>query len=205
MPADYSAGDLLIFYGRDWTSRLISWTTCGPSHVGIVSRPPGEAAALYESTTLCDLPDDLSGRRRAGVQAHAPAARVAAYCGRVELLRLAPVWQLNRYEADLLARMLRHLHGARYDLSGAVLSGSRIFKWSALMPYCDLASLFCSELCAAVLMRLGRLPLANPGVYNPASLVRSLQRCGTYSAPQVLPARHSRSVEPTAAQTPAAE
>jgi len=52
------------------------------------------------------------------------------------------------------------------------------------MPYPDLGSLFCSELCAAALMRLHRMPLENPSAYNPASLVRELRRCGTYGTPQ---------------------
>src|SRR5262245_7419456 len=110
------AGDLLAFYGVDFTSRLIEWGTWGPSHVGIISRSNGDAARLFESTTLCDLPDAKEAVPIAGVQSHAPDDRIAAYRGRVELLRLAPVWELNRYEADLLARMLEHLRGVRYDM-----------------------------------------------------------------------------------------
>jgi hypothetical protein len=54
------------------------------------------------------------------------------------------------------------------------------------MPYPDLDSLFCSELCAAALMRLHRMPLSNPSLFNPASLVREVRRCGTYGAPRSL-------------------
>lgn len=184
--SSWQDGDLLLFYGSDWTSRVIELATCGPSHVGIISRDDGGAPVLYESTTLCDLPDELSGRLRAGVQMHDPERRIRAYRGRVARLRLAPVWQLSRREAELLERMLRHVHGASYDLEGAILSGTRLFKWSSLMPYPDLGSLFCSELCAAVLMRLGRLPLSNPSLYHPAALVRHVRRCGVYEAPQDL-------------------
>jgi hypothetical protein len=35
-------------------------------------------------------------------------------------------------------------------------------------------------------MRLHRLPLSNPSLYNPASLVREVRRCGTYGAPRTL-------------------
>jgi hypothetical protein len=185
--SDWQAGDLLIFFGTDWTSRAIEIVTRGPSHVGIVSRPTDWRPLLYESTTLCDLPDGLTGRRWAGVQAHAPDERARSYRGRVARLALAPTWQLNRYEADLLERMLGHLHGTAYDLSGALLSGTRLFKWTSLMPYADLGSLFCSELCATVLMRLGRLPLSNPSLYDPAGLVRRLRRCGVYLRPEALP------------------
>src|SRR5262249_55067699 len=130
------------------------------------------AALLFESTTLCDVPCALTGKRRAGVQAHDPAARVAGYDGRVALLRLAPAWRLNKDETALLHKWLMHVASEPYDLCGALLSGTRLFKWTALMPYPDLGSLFCSELCAAALMRLYRMPLANPSLYNPASLVR---------------------------------
>jgi hypothetical protein len=182
----WEAGDILIFFGTDWSSRIIELATRGPSHVGIVSREDDRGLLLYESTTLCDLPDRLTGRTCAGVQAHEPEERVRNYCGRVSRLRLAPAWRLNRYEAQLLGQMLRHVHGAEYDLCGALLSGTRLFKWTSLMPYPDLGSLFCSELCAAVLMRLGRLPLSNPSAYHPAALVRKLRRCGVYQPPEVL-------------------
>lgn len=182
----WQAGDLLIFFGTDWTSRAIELATRGPSHVGIISRNDEHQRLLYESTTLCDLPDELTGRPCAGVQAHEPDERVNTYRGRVARLRLAPAWQLNRYEADLLQRMLQHVHGISYDLRGALLSGTRLFKWTDLMPYPDLGSLFCSELCAAVLMRLGRLPLSNPSAYHPAALVRKVRRCGVYQPPEYL-------------------
>jgi hypothetical protein len=183
----WQAGDLLIFFGIDWTSRAIELATRGPSHVGIISHADAHRPLLHESTTLCDLADALTGRRCAGVQAHDPDERVRNYRGRVARLRLAPAWRLNRYEADLLERMLRHVHGAAYDLRGALLSGTRLFKWTALMPYPDSGSLFCSELCAAVLMRLGRMPLSNPSAYHPAALVRKVRRCGVYQPPERVP------------------
>ncbi len=87
---------------------------------------------------------------------------------------------------DLLHDWLLHVAEEPYDLRGALLSGTRLFKWTAFMPYPDLESLFCSELCAAALMRLQRMPLSNPSLYNPASLVRELRRCGTFGAPQMI-------------------
>jgi hypothetical protein len=79
-----------------------------------------------------------------------------------------------------------HVMDEPYDLRGAIVSGTRLFKWTNLMPYPDLGSLFCSELCAAVLMRLHRLPLSNPSLFSPASLVREVRRCGTYGPPKSL-------------------
>jgi hypothetical protein len=139
---------------------------------------------LFESTTLCDEPCSLAGRRISGVQAHDPRSRIATYPGRVALVRLTPAWRLTEQEVARLHDWLFAVASEPYDLRGALLSGTRLFKWTALMPYPDLDSLFCSELCAAALMRLHRMPLANPSLYNPASLVRELRRCGTYGAPQ---------------------
>jgi hypothetical protein len=218
----FEPGDLIVFYGRDLTSRVIEWATRGPSHVGIVcsgarrGKPhdgrkrkdnqstlrahkavsglpssrftkaqPTQTTTplLFESTTLCDEPCALAGRRVSGVQAHDPRSRIATYPGRVALVRLTPAWRLTDHEVDRLRDWLLAVASEPYDLRGALLSGTRLFKWTALMPYPDLGSLFCSELCAAALMRLYRMPLANPSLYNPASLVRELRRCGTYGAP----------------------
>ncbi len=188
----FSPGDLLIFYGRDFTSRVIEWATRGPSHVGIVCPHGDHGPVLFESTTLCDLPCLLTGTCVQGVQAHEPAARVAAYPGAVARLRLAQAWRLNEAEIAILHDWLMHVAHEPYDMRGAIVSGTRLFKWTALMPYPDLESLFCSELCAAALMRLARMPLENPSVYNPASLVRELRRCGTYGAPEFVKASQAR-------------
>ena len=180
----FQPGDLVVFSGRDFTSRVIEWATRGPSHVGIVCPHGEEGPLLFESTTLCDEPCVLTGKRVRGVQAHEPARRIARYRGTAALVRLAPAWKLSKAETGLLHDWLMHVASEPYDLYGAILSGTRLFKWTALMPYPDLGSLFCSELCAAALMRLGRMPLGNPSLYNPASLARELRRCGIYGAPQ---------------------
>jgi hypothetical protein len=182
----FEPGDLLLFYGRTPLSRLIEVVTWGPSHVALCAWHHSQGLLLYESTTLCPLPDALLGVPLSGVQAHQPEERIAAYDGRVARLAPAALWRYSRFELHLMAKMLAHLHTCSYDTAGALVSGTCVFKWTALMPWPDLASLFCSELVTAVLMRLGRMPLANPALYNPASLVRKLRRCGTYTRPEVL-------------------
>ena len=47
-------------------------------------------------------------------------------------------------------------------------------------PQADLNELFCSELVAAVCMRLGRMNRSNPTKFNPACLLRELVRQGTF-------------------------
>jgi len=101
----------------------------------------------------------------------------------VHLYRLVEIEQLSRDENALLNRILidHFLQSAvRYNWRGAFLSGTRVFQLSRFFPGADLHQLFCSELVAAVLMRLGRLPRDNPTRFNPARLLRTLVRNGTY-------------------------
>jgi len=66
--ASFEPGDLLLFYGRDLTSRIIELVTRGPSHIGICLPIYRRGLLLIESTTLCDLTDVISNRKKSGVQ-----------------------------------------------------------------------------------------------------------------------------------------
>ena len=192
---DFQPLDLLACYGTDAKARSITWLTAsalaprrlrlGPSHVGVICERHGSPLWI-ESTTLCRHPCAVMGRPISGVQAHLPEMRIDDYVqagGRVDVYRLSPVDRLSQPESELLTRILvRHFIGqqATYDLGGALLSGTRLFKRTRLLPAADLNELFCSELVAAVLMRLGRLNRSNPTRYNPACLLRQLVREGTY-------------------------
>jgi hypothetical protein len=181
---DWEPADILGFYGRHWKSRVIEIATRGPSHVGIVTPFYNRGPKLVESTTLCDLPDDLSGEVRAGVQFHDPRTRIDSYDGDVYLHRLSDGWKLDQHEIEWLQGWFYHRRKQVYDVRRALLSATHVLKWTSLLPYPDAGSVFCSMLCAAALMRLHRLPLDNPNVYNPASLIRELRRCGIYGPPQ---------------------
>lgn len=181
----FQPGDLLAFYGRDLVSRVIELATCGPSHVGIVCDMGGPM--LVESTTLCELPCAVTGECLAGVQAHRPWDRIGNYVGRVVHVPLSPVWRLSRSESEFLTAMLaQHWIGKPYELAGAILSGTRLLKWSRLLPYPDGSSAFCSHLVAACLQRLGRMPLRRASAFNPASLIRLERRLGVYERPRGL-------------------
>jgi hypothetical protein len=176
-------------------SRLIRWGTAyplapaglrlGPSHVAIGIRHEGQTL-WAEATTLAARPCLIAGQMVSGCQVHQPEDRIADYVeagGRVVVYRLSPVNQLDRGETMLLTKIvLKHfvLPGVRYDYGGAVLSGTRLLQLTSLFPSAALDSLFCSELIAALLMRLGRLGRDNPTRYNPARLLRRLVRDGTY-------------------------
>lgn len=188
-------GDLVACYGTDAVSRFIraaTWSPlapaglrCGPSHVAILSE--SDRGLLWvESTTLCPHPCLIREQRVSGCQAHAPETRIQDYIqagGRVELYRLTDINQLNREEQLLLRGILfRHFLSdpVGYDVGGAILSGTRAIRWLGLLPGADLHSLFCSELVAAILMRLNRLNHANPTGFSPARLLRLLVMLGKY-------------------------
>jgi len=187
--------DLFACFGADVVSRTISYGTAsllaptglriGPSHVALICRHRGNPLWL-EATTRCPRPCAIAGEKIAGAQAHLPEERIADYVdagGRVDLYRLSPIDRLSTAECELLSKILiRHFIGRRvsYDLGGALLSGTRLLKRTRLLPGADLNQLFCSELAAAVLMRLGRLNRANPTRFNPGNLLRRLVRQGTY-------------------------
>src|SRR5690606_36475696 len=109
-----------------------------------------------ESTTMCPHPCVIMRRPFAGCQAHLPETRIRDYTargGRVDLYRLSGVDRLSEPESDLLATILvRHFIGQEisYDPGGALLSGTRWFRLTRLLPAADLNSLFCSELVAKI-------------------------------------------------------
>lgn len=98
------------------------------------------------------------------------------------MYRLVPSWRLDKSECELLERMLLDFatRAIGYDMGGALLSGTRLLKWSRWMPGADLEQLFCSEMIAAALMRCHRLPQDNPTRYSPALLMRRLVKLGVY-------------------------
>lgn len=188
----FQPGDLVACYGRDLPSRFITGITAspfgqrglrfGPSHIAILAKHC-ERDVWIESTTLCRHPCEVQRKPVAGVQAHVPFDRIADYTstgGSVVLYRLVGLNKLSQSESALLTSIvLRHLLGrARpYDLRGALLSGTRVLRY---LPGAKLEELFCSELVAALLMRLGRMNHSNPARYHPARLLRELVRHGIY-------------------------
>ena len=191
----FQPGDIVACYGADWVSRVIqavtwsAWAPAGlnrgPSHIAIISE--SDRGLLWvESTTLCPHPCLIRNQLVSGCQAHHPETRTQDYLkagGRVELYRLTDINQLDREERLLLRGILfRHILSCPvgYDLGGAILSGARAIRWLGLLPGADLHSLFCSELVAAILMRLNRLNHANPTGFSPARLLRTLVSQGKY-------------------------
>jgi len=190
----WSAGDVLCCYGTDWLSRAIrvktSWPfdPCSvwdpPSHIGIITDDASLGRVLVESTTICAAPCLVARRRKSGIQVHPPDERVADYTrpgGRVDVYRQVGIHRLGETEIHRLNLALRELieEGAEYDKLGALISGlalSSVTRWSNA----SLRTLFCSELVAAVLMRVNLLNRDNPMRYSPGRLLRELLRTGVY-------------------------
>ncbi|QDT31011.1 hypothetical protein [Thalassoglobus polymorphus] len=192
---NFQPGDIAACYGSDWTGRFISLGTAsffsppkllfGPSHVAILCEVQGDLVWV-ESTTLCRSPCLIRGEPVAGAQAHRPRDRINDYvlnAGKVDLYRLTPINKLSAAESQLLSAILiNHFvrSGKQYDMAGALLSGTRAFQLSRLFPGANLDELFCSELVAAVAMRLNRMNHSNPTRFHPARLMRQLVRSGKY-------------------------
>ncbi|MFM7836051.1 MAG: hypothetical protein ACKPJD_30005, partial [Planctomycetaceae bacterium] len=86
----------------------------------------------------------MNGEAINGCQAHKPETRINDYVrqgGHIDLYRLSPVDQLSQRESSLLTRiLLQHFVGRKvtYDFGGALLSGTRLFKHTRLLPGADL-------------------------------------------------------------------
>jgi hypothetical protein len=188
-------GDIAACFGADAASRVISagtWSPLapaglrwGPSHVALLCEHDGRMTWV-ESTSHCRHACLVRRRPVNGAQAHLPEQRVQDYVsggGRVDVYRLTEINRLSTAEGRLLTRILiDHFvcGGLRYDLGGALLSGTRAFQLTRLFPGADLDELFCSELVAALVMRLNRMNHANPTRFNPGRLMRELVRIGKY-------------------------
>lgn len=199
-PDTLVSGDIIACYGTDAVSRMISLgtssllaprgTRIAPSHVAIIADFDG-SPLWCESTMLSERQCLLSHRLVRGVQVHPPEGRIRDYVdrgGRVVVFRLSPIDTLTAEEGAMITQMIRGFVSvqATYDTIGALISGTRIFKRTRIVPLLshwlriDLDALFCSEMIAAILQRIGRMNRDNPTKFSPASLVRTVVNQGTY-------------------------
>lgn len=191
----FQAGDILACHGRDVVSRgirlattwpLDPWSVFSPpSHVAICCRWHNEVIAV-ESTSFPRRACLIQRKQVQGVQAHSPHEVIGDYrhaCGRVDVYRLVGIHRLtNREDHDFSRWLIDEFvkPGIRYDTAGAILSAERISRLVHRMPNADLNQLFCSELIAAVLMRVGLMNQDNAALYSPGRLLRELLRLGKY-------------------------
>ena len=206
-PAQWQSADVLAFSGDSTISLGIKIGSCSPiSHVAAIGWTPKwqlrslaatgvlriaeervrnwcDQPLLYESTTIADMPCEITGQCIQGVQAHRPIQRIQSYQGRVWLYRLTPAWQRDlseqrqtRLTGHLLARI-----GQQYDGRGAILSGTRVIKHFWAWRRVDRSSLFCSEYLASVLQHVGLFPITNASKVTPGGLIKRLVEAEVYS------------------------
>ncbi len=150
-------GDLILFSGKSRTSAGIKWFTDSRwSHVGMVVRlEDWDIVLLWESTTLTDLRDVITGKARRGVQLVCLSDRIAGYDGEVSIRHL---------QVERTPSMQSALVALRDDLKGRPYEADKVelLKASYDGPLGenreDLSSLFCSELIAETYQRMGLLP-----------------------------------------------
>jgi hypothetical protein len=190
LPIDYQPGDLLFFAGRDFVSRAIAFRTCTwrqlfshfwPSHVGICANYRANAGIrrtlLFESTTFCDSPCFLGGRRINGVQAHLPSERVLGYPGRVWRLRLRR--PLNDYESLCLSEFCQASIGQPYNMRRAARLASFAWRNLPLDPIPD--SWFCSDFAIEALKTCSRVGQDHdPEDFPPGPLANLVLHSGEY-------------------------
>ena len=191
---EYKPGDILACYGvgfQETSIRVVTFNPfaprrlkLGPSHVMIVTKY-GDELVSAESTSRCSHACIFHKRIRPGVQIHPVIQRVRDYDqagGYVDIYRLLPVWTLDKAAVDMMASIIDEYvrREVGYDLGGALLSGIRTLQIADSFPGVDHNEVFCSQLVAALLQRLGRMNINNARKYNPSKLLRQLIKTGVY-------------------------
>ena len=152
-----ATGDLVLFSGRAWQSRLIQRATrCRWSHVAMVVRSvEWEMLCLWESTTLSGIADLVSGKARRGVQLVPMSHRVRAHDGAIAVRHLVATGLDDAFVAETLRDLRRELRGRPYERSMIELARAAAEAGNGGEE--DLSSIFCSELVAEAYQRLGLL------------------------------------------------
>jgi len=194
----FEPGDIAACYGTDATSRVISLATCsllppllyGPSHVALIvrddgARIPGVLPFWFESTTKAARPCLHAKRLVDGPQLHRPQDRIDDYLeagGRVDLYRLSFLDELTPDQRSRMVSLVERIlsRPPHYDMTGAILSGTRLLQLSRVFPAAEFQRFFCSELIAKVLQKVGLMNQGNPQRMNPARMMRRLLRSGIY-------------------------
>ena len=179
VPEEIKAGDIVGFSGRSWISAGINIATYGIplwgiSHVGIMAHAPDGRLLIFESTSLEDLPCEISHENFTGTQAHLLDDILRVYDGKAWHY---PLYRpLYDYEDKRLTEFLMATIHTPYDAMGAFRSAGVGLSWvESLFHPENLHSIFCSEWVAAAYANIGLVPTANAARWNPNHLVRHLR------------------------------
>jgi hypothetical protein len=178
-PNDLKAGDVIGFSGNSWISALINVGTYGIpfwgiSHVGVMAHAADGRLLLFESTTLENMPCEISGECFNGTQAHDLTKILQAYAGKVWHY---PLYRpLYEHEDRRLTEFLMATIHTPYDAMGAFrAAGVGLSFVESLFREQDLHMIFCSEWVAAAYADLGLMPTVSAARWNPNHLCRMLQ------------------------------
>lgn len=187
--------DIVACWGRDYMSRLITAGTYwprrprelrwGPSHVALVvpyrDRNRGlDGLYWLESTTKCPHPCIVSNRCISGIQLHRIEDRINDYTehgGTVRTYSLQKDFRPSLVSLDYLENeIVKRDIGSKipYDLLGAGMSRTIVLRNLLRMLGARRDHLFCSDLIALYLMRLGLFPADDPDAYYPGKLLNWL-------------------------------
>jgi len=183
-------GDIIGFSGRSWISAAVNIGTWGIplwgiSHVGIMAHAADGRLLIFESTSLGDLPCEISGESFAGTQAHRLEDILRVYKGRAYHYSLYRPLYPN--EDERLTQFLMETIHTPYDMMGVFCAAGVGLSWfeSLLRPQ-DLSTIFCSEWLAAALSVIGVYSTSNVSRWNPNHLVRKLRWNGVVCKPRRL-------------------
>jgi hypothetical protein len=183
-------GDVIGFSGRSWISTVVNIATygiplLGISHVGIMANALDGRMLIFESTSLEDLPCEISGENFTGTQAHKLEDLLRVYAGRVYHYPLYRPLYPN--ESERLTQFLMETIHTSYDMMGVFCAAGVGLSWieSLLRPQ-DLSLIFCSEWVASALSVVGVFPTSNASRWNPNRLVRCLRWSGVVCKPRRL-------------------
>ena len=148
-------GDIVLFSGEGFVSAGIQkFTGSKWSHVGMVVKfDEWDFVQIWESTTLSDVKDLVSGKFTKGVQLVPLSMRIDNYEGDIAVRHLA----VNRSGMiDVLSKLRHEFNGTPYEESEIELIKS---AYDGLLGANerDVSSLFCSELVAEAYMSMGLL------------------------------------------------
>ena len=181
-------GDLIGFSGFSVIGAAINLATYGIpfwglSHVGIMANAPDGRLLIFESTSLGDLPCEISGEVFEGTQAHELEDVLRPYRGRVYHYPLHR--PLYPSENKRLSRFLVETIHTPYDNLGAFRSAGIGLSWvESLFRPQNLSSIFCSEQVASALSITGIFSTSNVSRWNPNRLVRHLRWNGLLCKPR---------------------
>lgn len=154
-------GDVILFGGKGWLSRMIRWGTRSPvSHAGIITRI-GDRVMVSDSTQMGD---------RIGVFTRPMSDVLEAYPGRVWWLPLSGPARARMNHTEF-NKYLDQTKEAEYDIWQCCRAGFRAltgFNIGGVKE--DASKVFCSEFVAIALKRAGVYRFINASVITPGEL-----------------------------------